>query len=136
MLECLILGDSIAVGTQHLKNECVLVGKSGINSWQWNKNYSNQVKPAETVIISLGTNDHDGVNTFRELMTMRDRIDGKRVFWILPPCNDKFCKPHVNEIVEIIAKNYGDTVIGTKKLQPDSIHPSWAGYRELAEKTR
>jgi hypothetical protein len=67
---------------------------------------------------------------------MRDRIDGKRVFWILPPCNDKFCKPHVNEIVEIIAKNYGDTVIGTKKLQPDSIHPSWAGYRELAEKTR
>ena len=136
MLDCLILGDSIAVGTHMVKHECALVGKGGINSWQWNKNYSSQLKPAESVIISLGTNDHSGVNTFQELLAMRQKIDGKNVYWIMPPCNDKFCKPHVNEVVEIIAKNFGDTIIGTKRLQADAIHPSWAGYKELAEQVK
>ena len=75
-------------------------------------------------------------STFAELMKMRQNVNAERVYWILPPCNDKFCKPHVNEIVEIIAKNFGDTIVGTKRLQADAIHPSWAGYKEIAEKTR
>ena len=39
MIECLILGDSIAVGTQQFYKECVAIAKGGINSWQFNKNY-------------------------------------------------------------------------------------------------
>ena len=136
MIDCMILGDSIAVGTHHFKQECLLVGKGGINSWQWNKDYSSQIKPAETIIISLGTNDHKGVRTFKELMAMRQKIDGKRVYWIMPPCNDKFCKEDINASVEIIARNFGDTIISTKKVQPDSIHPSWAGYKELAKEVK
>jgi hypothetical protein len=38
--------------------------------------------------------------------------------------------------VEIIAKNFGDTIISTKRLQADAIHPSWAGYKELAEQSK
>lgn len=136
MLECLILGDSIAVGTAAVRKECVSHSVGGLNTWQWNRRFAQQDLLAKTVIISLGTNDHAGVNTFRELMTMRQRVQGERVVWIMPPCNDKFCKPRVNEIVEIIARNFGDTVIGTQRLQADGIHPSWTGYRELAEKTR
>ena len=136
MLECLILGDSIAVGTHQFRQECALVGKGGINTWQWNRMYPRQDLTARNVIISLGTNDHTGVNTFRELMTMRQRVDADNVFWIMPPCNDKFCKPSVNEIVELIARNFNDTVIGTKKLQADAIHPSWSGYKELATKIK
>jgi lysophospholipase L1-like esterase len=136
MLECLILGDSIAVGTHQFKQECALVGKGGINTWQWNRMYPGRDLTARNVIISLGTNDHTGVNTFRELMAMRQRVDADHVFWIMPPCNDKFCKPAVNEIVEIIAKNFNDTIIGTKKLQADAIHPSWSGYKELATKIK
>ena len=67
---------------------------------------------------------------------MRKNIQAGRVFWILPPCNDKFCKPNVNSIVEIIAKNFNDIIITTKRLQSDAIHPSWAGYKEIAEKTK
>ena len=136
MLECLILGDSIAVGTQQFRQECALVGKGGINTAQWNRMYPGRDLTARNVIISLGTNDHTGVNTFRELMAMRQRVDADHVFWIVPPCNDKFCKPSVNEIVEIIAKNFNDTIIGTKKLQVDAIHPSWSGYKELADKIK
>ena len=131
MLECLIVGDSIAVGTQQFRQECALVGKGGINTWQFNKNYAQKIQPAETVIISLGSNDHDGVNSFKELLAMRQRVEGKRVFWILPAI-----KPHIQDVVQIIAKNFGDTVLPITRLQPDKVHPSWAGYKELAEKSK
>ena len=131
MLDCLVLGDSIAVGTQQFRQECVLVGKGGINSWQFNKNYAQKIEPANTVIISLGSNDHDGVNSFKELLAMRERIEGKRVFWIMPAI-----KPHIQAMVEIIARNFGDTVLPITRLQPDKVHPSWAGYKELALQTK
>lgn len=131
MLDCLILGDSIAVGTQQFRQECVLVGKGGINTHQFNKNYAQRIEPAETVIISLGSNDHDGVNSFKELLAMRERIEGKRVFWIMPAV-----KPHIQAMIKIIAENFGDTVLPITRLQPDKIHPSWAGYKEIAGNTK
>ena len=131
MLDCLVLGDSIAVGTQQFRQECTLVGKGGINTWQFNKNYAQKIEPANTVIISLGSNDHNGVNTFQELLVMRQRVEGKRVFWILPAI-----KPHIQDMVQIIAKNFGDTVLPITKLQPDKVHPSWAGYKEIASNTK
>ena len=131
MLDCLILGDSIAVGTHQFKPECTMVAKGGINSWQWNKNYSKDLKPARTVIISLGSNDHSGVNTFKELLTMRQQVDAEHVFWIMPAI-----KPNVQDVVQIIAKNFGDTILPITRLQPDGVHPSWAGYKQLAKSTK
>jgi lysophospholipase L1-like esterase len=139
MLECLIVGDSIAVGTQMFRPECTLVGKGGINTWQFNKNYAQKIEPATTVIISLGSNDHSGVHTFKELMATRQRIEGKRVFWILPAGNLKAGGvdiKNIQEMVHIIAKNFGDTVLPITRLQPDNIHPSWAGYKELANASK
>ena len=139
MLECLILGDSIAVGTQMFAKQCELVGKGGINTWQFNKNYAEKIKPANTVIISLGSNDHSGVHTFKQLMATRQRIEGYRVFWILPAGNLKAGGvdiKDIQEIVHIIAKNFGDTVLPIRGLQSDGIHPSWSGYKDIVEKTK
>jgi hypothetical protein len=33
-------------------------------------------------------------------------------------------------------RDFGDTIIQTKKLQPDSIHPTTNGYKELANQTK
>jgi lysophospholipase L1-like esterase len=136
MIDCMIIGDSIAVGVARERPECVAYATGGLNTWQWNKKYAGKHLSSPSVIISLGTNDHKGVNTFKELMNMRTRVDAQHVYWIMPPCNDKFCKSDINEIVEIIARNHGDTIIGTKRVQTDAIHPSWAGYKELANETR
>lgn len=135
MLDCLIAGDSIAVGTQQIYKECGLVGRGGINTWQYNRDYPKPLL-SSSVIISLGTNDHEGVNTFKELMILRNRITSDKVYWILPPCNDKFCKPAVNIIIENIAKNNNDVIIKTDKLQKDAIHPSWAGYKNIVNKIK
>jgi len=38
--------------------------------------------------------------------------------------------------VKQIAAYYGDTVLPIRGLQPDGIHPSWSGYRDIVERTR
>ena len=135
MLECLIMGDSIAVGTKMFApTECVAYAKGGWNTWQWNKKWGKTPLKANTVIISLGTNDHKGVDTYKELSKIRYRITSLRVVWIMPPCNKGFCKPNVNATVREIAHSYGDTIISTEFVQPDHIHPSWRGYKELVRK--
>jgi len=132
MLECLIMGDSIAVGTHQFKQECVAYAKGGINSKQWlDKNVGKSPYIAKTVIISLGSNDHQYVKTESELETIRELTKADRVYWILPAI-----KPNIQEIVKTVAARHGDTVLPITRLQPDGIHPSWAGYKELVEKTK
>jgi lysophospholipase L1-like esterase len=136
MLECLILGDSIAVGTKMFApQECVSYAKGGFNSWQWNRRWGTSPVEAKTVVISLGTNDHAGVKTEAELLKLRKRIRASRVVWIMPPCNARFCKLGVNAVVRSVAVSYGDKMISTSYLQPDKIHPSWRGYKELVARS-
>jgi lysophospholipase L1-like esterase len=132
----MIIGDSIAVGTSYQRKECVSYSQGGINSAQWNTKYKDVNLSAKILIISLGTNDHKSIHTFKELSTMRAQVSADKVYWIMPPCNDVFCKPHVNEWVKIIAESRGDVIIKTTKLQKDAIHPSMAGYKELAQQTQ
>ena len=90
MIDCLIVGDSIAVGTHKFKPECVSYSKGGINSYQWiNQNISKLPLNAKTVIISLGSNDHKWVKTEKELRTLRQMTQADRVYWILPAGNLK-----------------------------------------------
>ena len=139
MLECLIVGDSIAVGTHMFAKQCQLVGKGGINTWQFNKMYPTADLSAGTVIISLGSNDHSGVKTEAELLKTRERIKGKRVFWVLPAGNLKASNvsiEHIQSIVKKIAQQYGDVVLPINRLQKDGIHPSWSGYKDIVERSK
>jgi lysophospholipase L1-like esterase len=131
MIDCLIVGDSIAVGTHQFRPECRVHAKVGINSSQWNRQNSSRDLTAKTLIISLGSNDHAGVRTLWELQQLRARADAERVFWILPAI-----KPEVQEMVRIIARDHGDVILPISNLQADKVHPSSAGYKKLAEQTR
>ena len=132
MLDCLIVGDSIAVGTSQVRTECVSYSKGGINSHQWVNQYIGKTPlQAKTVIISLGSNDHKYVKTESELETIRQLTKSDRVYWILPAI-----KPNIQEIVKKVAEKYGDTILPITRLQKDGVHPSWAGYKELADKTK
>jgi lysophospholipase L1-like esterase len=140
MFDCLIVGDSIAVGTHQFKPECVSYSKGGINSHQWiNQNVGKLPLNAKTVIISLGSNDHKWVKTESELRTLRQMTKADRVYWILPAGNLKASEvsiQYIQLLVKEIAKEYGDVVIPITRLQPDGIHPRWAGYKDIAEKTK
>ena len=132
MFDCLIMGDSIAVGTHMVKPQCTAYAKVGINSKQWlDKNVTKSPYVAKTVIISLGSNDHQYIKTESELESIRILTKADRVYWILPAI-----KPNIQEIVRKVANKHGDIIVPITKVSPDGIHPTLAGYNELAEKTK
>ncbi len=136
MIECLILGDSLAVAVGQIRQECTTRARSGINSYDyvnrhlWHTNGNNHAK---TIIISLGSNDTKNIKTFEELETLRQLVRADRVFWILPAIKDVKRKD-----VQKIAEKYQDFVIDSKQhqLSADSVHPTYKGYKEIAEKTK
>ncbi len=137
MIDCMIIGDSIAVGTAMARPDCVSYSRGGWNSWQWNKDYLSvaSAKSAKTLIISLGANDHKGVKTEEELRKMRSTVKADRVFWI-DPGQDR--KPIPHDAIVRIAKEYGDTIIPRPKdhMSGDGVHPTGRGYKILGEQTR
>lgn len=131
MLDCLILGDSIAVGTHLQRPECTSYSRGGWNTWQWNRDYLKNDLSAKTVIISLGSNDHSGVRTKAELQRIREKIGvNSKVYWILPAI-----KPQIQDHVKAIAQEYNDVVLPFKPSS-DGVHPTTQTYRELAKATK
>ena len=136
MLECLILGDSLAVGVGQIRQECTTRAKSGINSYDyvnrhiWHTNGNNQAK---TIIISLGSNDTQKINTFEELNTLRQLVKADRVYWILPAI-----KEEKRKAVWAVANKHHDHVIETRNhdLSPDSLHPTGKGYKTISNQTK
>lgn len=133
MLDCLIIGDSIAVGTKMFRPECVDYAKGGITSHGWDKKFGHNSLNASSVIISLSTNDWEKADTYTKLKEIRSRIKADRVFWIQP---NEESKPDAVKNVQRVAAEFKDTVVPTTRWQKDKIHPSWAGYKNIAEKTK
>jgi len=136
MLECLILGDSLAVGVGQVRTECVTRAKSGINSYDYvNRHilHTQGSTQARTVIISLGSNDTKNINTFEELDTLRQLVTADRVYWILPAN-----KKDKQEAVWAVANKYHDAVINTRNhdISPDGVHPTSKGYKSIANQTK
>jgi lysophospholipase L1-like esterase len=131
MIECLIVGDSIAVGTARQRPECVSLSQGGINSRNWNKKNAGNSVAARTVIISLGSNDTKDIRTIWELQTLRDKVTADRVYWIMPAI-----KPHIQKMVQVVADSYGDTVLPIISLEKDGVHPDTKGYKAIANSTK
>jgi lysophospholipase L1-like esterase len=136
MLECLILGDSLAVGIGQVRTECVTYAKSGINSYNYvNRHvlHTNGNTQAKTIIISLGSNDLKNIKTFEELDTLRQLVKTDRVYWIVPAI-----KEDKRQAVYQVAEKYKDTVIDSRKhqLSSDGVHPTYKGYKSISEETK
>lgn len=135
MIDCLIVGDSIAVGVSQYRKECVSVAKVGITSKAWNKENLNKLEPARTLIISLGANDYEGINTEANVRKLRIKAQADKVFWLLP---SNVLKPTQVKAVETVAKEFGDIIIPRPEadISKDRVHPTQKGYQKLAEKTK
>jgi hypothetical protein len=125
MLECLIIGDSIAVGVGSVSPQCETIAKIGINSKNFVVSYK-YIPSAKTTIISLGSNDGN-TDFSKYLKSLRNGISGK-VIWILSANNEK-----ARVITLNIARQNGDSVVYLSKFKShDGIHPK--SYSALAYK--
>ena len=138
MLDCLILGDSIAQGIAQQRKECMVIAEKGVTSEMFKYEIINNPeftkKIWKTMVISLGTNDKHWDVTEIYLRILRERVKGDRVWWILP--QPRFTK--ARNAVRLVADTYGDQVLEVpeKILEKDQIHPTIAGYKQLAEQTK
>ena len=133
MLDCLIIGDSIAVGVSNFRPECLALAENGINSANWIKKYGADIKPAQILIISLGANDYT-INTLPNIEKIRSHVQAGVVFWLLPR-QDRV--PKAYDAVRLVAEKYGDQILERPKdISPDGIHPTAKGYKELADKAK
>ena len=136
MLECLILGDILAVCVGQVSTECVTHAKSGINSYDYVNRHILHTKgntQAKTVIISLGSNDTAKIKTFEELDSLRQLVDADRVYWIVPAI-----KKDKQDAVWAVANKYHDSVINARNhdLSPDGVHPTYKGYKSISNQTK
>lgn len=136
MLECLILGDSIAKGISDIRTECVARVQSGINSHEYSNRFILHTQgdlEAKTVIISLGSNDYKSLDTYEELVSLRENIKGDRVYWILPNIKEDKRKQ-----VWMVANKFKDIVLDARNhaRSPDQVHPTYSGYKTLAQETK
>jgi len=124
MLDCLILGDSIAVGVGEARPECMTVAEVGITSNDFAFSYRGPPGAAR-VIVSLGSNDK--TDSSDALWYLREHING-RVIWILP------ARRYQQAPVKKLAAHFGDKVVTVPSVWRDGVHP--ANYRRLADLTR
>lgn len=149
MLECIIMGDFIARAL-HLENEvfdrCKIISKGISDSRLFNENFPGSFY-AETVIISLGSNDYKGIDTYEQLFQLRQRIGAKNVFWVMPlmsipsyriRVNGKSVQPvkieKIQGFIKKIAEEHGDTILTTELIDQNGAEPSWQGYKEFAKR--
>jgi hypothetical protein len=104
MIDCMIIGDSIAVGTSMARKECV----------------------------SLGANDHKGVKTEAELRKMRSTVKADRVFWISLGKDRK--QEQMAAITKIAAEYGDTIIPRPEDhMSADKIHPTGKGYKIIGE---
>lgn len=119
MIDCLIVGDSIAVGVAPRLPQCTVNAKIGIPS----ASVIGRTKDAAILIVSAGSNDPDNPRLADNLRAIRAKTHGK-VIWILP------INKRAAGIVREVANENKDEVIAFSSGY-DRVHPS--SYCTLAQ---
>lgn len=129
MFFCLILGDSIGVGTARAVNEryaahCDVQAAERATAKQvlsWPK----PRKEYGSCVFSIGSNDPAAPALARTLSRIRGSICFRRVIWLLP-----YARPQAS-IVSAVAARYGDETLDLARFPSrDQIHPY--NYSEVA----
>src|SRR5262249_28066974 len=124
MLECLILGDSIAVGVGMARPECMTVAEIGITSDDFAYTYRGP-PGAQRVIVCLGSNDKGDPPEARAYL--RNHTTGHDTGSLRPQRTRQAA-------VKKMAQRFGDRTVTIPSVRRDGVHP--ADYRRLADLTR
>jgi len=124
MLECLVLGDSIAVGVGQNLPQCETIAKVGLSSSQVLASVKAVSK--DIVVVSVGSNDPKNPELLRNVRALRAKINAKYVVWLLP--YDRSASGVINQV----ANSNRDFVVNLRDYTTkDGVHPT--NYKILAK---
>jgi len=125
-MNCVFIGDSIAVGVAARQPKCVNQAAVFQTTAQTLSKIKMVPKNTEHVIISVGSNDH--VNSEQDIQSLRASITAPCVTWLIP-----FANPGVRQYIIQVARRYQDRILDIKPfVSADRIHPTAKGYQQLA----
>ena len=129
VLDCLILGDSIAVGISKARPARTTTARGGIGSAAFLQTmFPASPKAASRVVISLGVNDDASAATLANLRRLRGGVVSNQVTWLLPGL-----KETVRQHIRTVAEEHGDRLVDTiSQVGPDHLHPGRDGYSRIA----
>ena len=132
MIQCIMIGDSIAVGVGQARPECETIARVGISSARYVATMLPRGRTsAGTAVISLGVNDGDTTGTLDNLREVRSRIDAPAVVWLLPGL-----KEDVRDMIRTVAAENNDRTLDTRpQVGRDHLHPTGRGYETIAAAT-
>lgn len=126
-MDCVFIGDSIALGVASGMPQCRREAIVGISSGAWLGYFMHKVGAGLTV-ISLGANDGPAAGTESNLLAIREKVREGKVIWLLP------ARPQTaRDAVAAVAAAHGDRVLDTAPYAgPDGLHPTRQGVKALA----
>ena len=117
--DCLVLGDSIAVGISTEMPSCRSISRVGITSQTFSRNMQSDII-SNNVVISLGANDT--LDNYHSLFSIRSRIVADRVVWVLP-LRAKEGSNYSNNILNLVSF-FGDSIVNSRPFTNGrDIHP-------------
>lgn len=120
MIDCAVVGDSIALGVGTELHRCVVDATVGIPS----ADVIGRVQHANVLVVSAGSNDARSPALEHNLRAIRAKASSK-VIWISP------MDPVAAAAVRRVARLHGDQVVHFTP-RPDNIHPR--SYPTLADR--
>lgn len=124
MIDCIAIGDSIAVGIGQAAH-CSINAKVGASSSYVADHVVSSSR--DVAVISAGSNDPSNPKLRTNLDRIRSKIVAKRVVWILP--YDR----KAAAVVKAVAVQHGDGYIDLSGFKTrDGVHPS--SYQSVARK--
>lgn len=139
MMDCLIIGDSIAHGVHSVMPACVSLSEIGISSSNWYKKYHDRplldMQAYRFVVISLGTNDLASADIRTLMIKIRQKVQADQIIWILPSDIER---PEQRSKVQQVAQDYGDLTVSITDLTGnDHVHPpTVAAYERVAKRIK
>jgi hypothetical protein len=120
MLECLIIGDSIAQGIVDYNKKCYSYTKVGISPDNFLKKYGDKISMNNKItIVSIGSNNPKNEYILNQnLNKIRNKINSKKILWILPK-NHKIKKTILNFAIKNNDK-YVEFQVGKDNVHPKS----------------
>lgn len=124
MIDCIAIGDSIAVGIGQAAH-CTINAKVGASSSYIAGHVISSNK--KVAVISAGSNDPNNPRLRTNLDRIRSKVAAKRIIWILP--YDR----KAAAAVKAVAVQHGDGYIDLSAFKTrDGVHPS--SYSSVARK--
>ena len=131
MIECAVLGDSIALGVARSHPTCQVQAVIGIGSDAYLSRFVHTVN-ARQVLISIGSNDPLIGDLVPAMRRIRARVIADEVTGLLSANN-----ANAAAAVRTVASQHGDRVINISPfIGSDRVHPTAPGYYRLSSMWR